>query len=46
LERFFSAFVDAGASDETLTAACASLRLGVGRPFFWLFSGVEVMGKL
>jgi hypothetical protein len=33
LARFFSIYVDAGASDATLRAASASLRFGVGRPF-------------
>ena len=32
--RFFSSLVDAGARDETIRFDCASLRLGVGRPFF------------
>ena len=39
--RFFSSFVEAGARDETLRAASASLRFGVGRPF--LFSVDSVM---
>jgi hypothetical protein len=50
--RFFSALVDAGASDETLRAASASFRLGVGRPFLFeldceVFSATEsVMAQL
>jgi len=44
--RFFSSLEEAGARDETIRFDWASLRLGVGRPFFEDASEVLDIGQL